>query len=240
MCFEVRCCVLQCIFNSAHLLQLPQLKRTSEPAQVRLAAPVLPPLVHSIPYCRDCLEEGHRGSAHERYRRHATIRTLLGHRIGPRTDPVSAAVAASVCCAACDTLAAASPPRPRPMLVYMARFAIHMHVCARGGRTAASEEDAHVAVAAAHQNGHHWRFELVLQLQLQPVLAAQVNGRSQDVAMARRRFELSRFDLVHHLNQLETKKKFQLVRTRVVRTFPYSVLCTDNLVLATLTLRIGC
>lgn len=40
---------------------------------------------------------------------------------------------------------------------------------------------------------------------------AQVQVRSAEVAKTRRHFELSRFDLVHHLNQLETKKKFQLV-----------------------------
>ena len=37
--------------------------------------------------------------------------------------------------------------------------------------------------------------------------------RAAEVAATRRRFELARFDLVHHLNQLETKKKFQLVST---------------------------
>jgi hypothetical protein len=40
---------------------------------------------------------------------------------------------------------------------------------------------------------------------------SQVQLRAAEVAATRRRFELSRFDLVHHLNQLETKKKFQLV-----------------------------
>jgi hypothetical protein len=42
-------------------------------------------------------------------------------------------------------------------------------------------------------------------------LSVQVQVRAAEVAATRRRFELSRFDLVHHLNQLETKKKFQLV-----------------------------
>ncbi|CAN0460993.1 unnamed protein product, partial [Discosporangium mesarthrocarpum] len=36
-------------------------------------------------------------------------------------------------------------------------------------------------------------------------------ARALEVSQAKRRFELARFDLVHHLNQLETKKKFQLV-----------------------------
>ncbi|CAM9785225.1 unnamed protein product [Chrysoparadoxa australica] len=35
--------------------------------------------------------------------------------------------------------------------------------------------------------------------------------RAAEVAATRRRYELSRFDFVHYLNQLETKKKFQLV-----------------------------
>ncbi len=40
-------------------------------------------------------------------------------------------------------------------------------------------------------------------------LAAE--ARLSEVATMKKRFELARFDLVHHLNQLETKKKFQLV-----------------------------
>ncbi len=40
-------------------------------------------------------------------------------------------------------------------------------------------------------------------------LAAEV--RFAETTDTKKRFELARFDLVHHLNQLETKKKFQLV-----------------------------
>ncbi len=36
-------------------------------------------------------------------------------------------------------------------------------------------------------------------------------GRLSDMATAQKRFECARFDLVHHLNELETKKKIQLV-----------------------------
>ncbi len=36
-------------------------------------------------------------------------------------------------------------------------------------------------------------------------------GRLSDIATAQKRFECARFDLVHYLNELETKKKFQLV-----------------------------
>ncbi len=36
-------------------------------------------------------------------------------------------------------------------------------------------------------------------------------SRLSDMATAQKRFECARFDLVHHLNELETKKKFQLV-----------------------------
>jgi len=39
----------------------------------------------------------------------------------------------------------------------------------------------------------------------------QYQIRAAEVAQIKRRFELGRFDLVNHLNQLETKKKFQLV-----------------------------
>lgn len=36
-------------------------------------------------------------------------------------------------------------------------------------------------------------------------------AKATEAAVAKKRFELARFDLVHHLNQLETKKKCQLV-----------------------------
>lgn len=36
-------------------------------------------------------------------------------------------------------------------------------------------------------------------------------SRAAEVALAKKRFEMSRFDLVQHLNQLETRKKHEVV-----------------------------
>lgn len=38
-----------------------------------------------------------------------------------------------------------------------------------------------------------------------------MQSKAAEVALAKKRFEMARFDLVHHLSQLETKKKHQVV-----------------------------
>lgn len=42
-----------------------------------------------------------------------------------------------------------------------------------------------------------------------PTLILKAKGA--EVALAKKRFEMARFDLVHHLNQLETRKKHEVV-----------------------------
>ena len=46
---------------------------------------------------------------------------------------------------------------------------------------------------------------------LDGVTVSWEKARAAEVAMAKKRFEMARFDLVQHLNQLETRKKHEVV-----------------------------
>ena len=48
-----------------------------------------------------------------------------------------------------------------------------------------------------------------------------VRSKTQELIVVRRRFELARYDLVNVLNQLETKKKFQLVERVLCALYAY-------------------
>lgn len=55
-------------------------------------------------------------------------------------------------------------------------------------------------------------------------------SRAAEVALAKKRFEMSRFDLVQHLNQLETRKKHEVVeRWATNRTHSRTVLFLSSL-----------
>lgn len=55
-------------------------------------------------------------------------------------------------------------------------------------------------------------------------------SRAAEVALAKKRFEMSRFDLVQHLNQLETRKKHEVVdRWAISRTYSPTELFLSHL-----------